>query len=584
MCVISSRQGARVLAYSPEQWYPDQQAEAGRRGRTRSVGRSVGPSVEERTSDWIGGRDRVNTQIHETQHERDTHLTFNSIKMTAHVMVPLHSMNQHIVPASIIDSRLLIYVLDQVHTFALPSINDSHTKQCCVPIDRVHEDTTCSVPVLRCVVRRREHSDGSPGSHVMCIYVDGCHDVMTLRHDHSILLLLPLCILSGIVVTLLYYLLFIYIPSSIYHILRLILLRSVSFTKMSAPPPKGNLQIIRLASAEDVIKWPYEAGGRNGSGESWVPLLLLQPDPFHFVHYTLTLLSRPWLRRMGAAVLNASTVVWPQDLIWAVLAVFCLLAVCLVTKGLCIDRRDVRVIVIRHFTELSLVRKASVASTPILQSVLKQRMVLIDVPRNEVISPRDMVILSEAASDPSTLLLFPSSQSKSLVDLIGPACSDTHCGDHHTSTSMNPRTLIVVDGSWKTATSLVYKNSILRRISHVHIPPEQVGVSEYMKKGLRTEPRRGFVSTAEATAIALQIISGGSDRACEVILRRFRSFVVKKAAIAESTSSERKLSAMRTRKLQCADEYESQTFENREWALLEITGKGIKTKKRKKRK
>ena len=90
--------------------------------------------------------------------------------MTTHVMVPLHSMNQHIVPASIIDSRLLIYVLDQVHTFALPSINDSHTKQCCVPIDRVHEDTTCSVPVRRCVCAGGNILMALPAP-MLCVYM-----------------------------------------------------------------------------------------------------------------------------------------------------------------------------------------------------------------------------------------------------------------------------------------------------------------------------------------------------------------------------------------------------------------------------
>mmetsp|Transcript_55278 Transcript_55278/g.140184 ORF Transcript_55278/g.140184 Transcript_55278/m.140184 type:complete len:284 (+) Transcript_55278:95-946(+) len=248
----------------------------------------------------------------------------------------------------------------------------------------------------------------------------------------------------------------------------------------------------------------------------------------------------------------------------------------------------IKVIVIRHASELGLQRKAALASTPLLQSVLKDRCILIEAPKSEVLSPCDVLDLKEAASRASMVLLFPSSGSASL-DVLN---DELRALDPDDGTSRLARTtLVVVDGSWKTVTSLISKNEVLQpqSIRHVHLSPETAGVSAYMKNGLRTEPRRGFVSTAEAVALALRVLrggGGGSDKASEIILERFGTFAQSTAEVAQESASAKTLSAMAMRKRQCDDDCstggglnEAASFRGREWALLDVE-KRPKTMKR----
>ena len=140
------------------------------------------------------------------------------------------------------------------------------------------------------------------------------------------------------------------------------------------------------------------------------------------------------------------------------------------------------VIVIRHAAELKL-HKAEVASTPVLQRVLKGRCLLMEVPKSEVLSKRDTLVLEEAASHASTVLLFPSSHSSSIEEVVHLEQLALRNESSEAALHTRQRTLVVIDGSWKTATSLVYKNDVLRptRIPHVHISPKRAGLSAYMR-------------------------------------------------------------------------------------------------------
>ena len=278
----------------------------------------------------------------------------------------------------------------------------------------------------------------------------------------------------------------------------------------------------------------------------------------------------------------------PITTLAAALALLLLLLLLLLLPRCCASRA-IRVIVVRHASEVGLRRKAMVASTPVLQSVLgSRRCTVIDAPKSEVLGQLQVAVLRAAAAQPSTLLLFPSSDSVSLEDVAsedrgggggreggggsggGGGGGGGGAGGEDASRQQRtpPRTLVVVDGSWKTAGTLIRKNRVLwaDNMRHVHLPPGRAkrgkrgGTSAYMTTGLRTEPRQGFVSTAEATAVALDILSDGCDAAFGAILDRFDAFAraAAKAILdgggAVGGASAKKIAAMARRKRQCAQD------------------------------
>ena len=82
-------------------------------------------------------------------------------------------------------------------------------------------------------------------------------------------------------------------------------------------------------------------------------------------------------------------------------------------------------------------------------------------------------------------LLFPSLRAQNLAD---DAC-------------VPPRHLVVVDGTWTQAKSLLRANPWLQQVPHFRITPD--GIDRYR---IRKEPRVGYTSTVEATVQALTLI------------------------------------------------------------------------------
>lgn len=222
-----------------------------------------------------------------------------------------------------------------------------------------------------------------------------------------------------------------------------------------------------------------------------------------------------------------------------------------------------RVIVVRHASEVSDSHKAAVASTPLLKQALGARCTVIDAPRSDILLPSHVEVIREAVAH-DAVLLFPSTNSASL-DAV--AYED---GSSSVRDGKRPRALVVVDGSWRTAGRLIACNRILQpeSIRHVHLSAERAGVSAYMTSGLRSEPRHGFVSTAEATATALAVLGEEHDSAPRTILRQFESFARQAAEDARASASEKDLTAMALRQQQC--DGGGHLYTNRDWALLDV--------------
>jgi DTW domain-containing protein YfiP len=84
--------------------------------------------------------------------------------------------------------------------------------------------------------------------------------------------------------------------------------------------------------------------------------------------------------------------------------------------------------------------------------------------------------------------------------------------------------IVVLDGTWSKAKTLWWRNPWLNKLSRVNVKP--VRPSIYGK--LRTEPRREYVSTLEATAAALTLcgeepeIAAGLERVFRTLVQRVR--------------------------------------------------------------
>jgi DTW domain-containing protein YfiP len=176
-----------------------------------------------------------------------------------------------------------------------------------------------------------------------------------------------------------------------------------------------------------------------------------------------------------------------------------------------------KVIVIQDRSELN-ASKRRVSSIPILKLVMKN----IEV---EVVSVRQSFSLNIDFSDPSTAVLYPSEASVPLL----PHNREISIGDstflgEYTDSAI--RTLITIDGSWVTVQNIIAKNICLQppRCRHVRLdslPSE----SAYELYGLRKEPSRNFLSTAEAVAWALLSIEPAGQEASRHILSAFTNFV-----------------------------------------------------------
>lgn len=121
-------------------------------------------------------------------------------------------------------------------------------------------------------------------------------------------------------------------------------------------------------------------------------------------------------------------------------------------------------------------------------------------------------------SDPSrpAILLYPGPASKDLAKEPPP----------------HPVTLVVVDGTWHQARSLMNRNPWLRALPQYAFEPE--APSEYR---IRREPRPDYVSTIEALTAALGLLEGDRTR-FEGLLAPFRAMVDKQLEyVAKSTGA-----------------------------------------------
>jgi DTW domain-containing protein YfiP len=83
-----------------------------------------------------------------------------------------------------------------------------------------------------------------------------------------------------------------------------------------------------------------------------------------------------------------------------------------------------------------------------------------------------------------------------------------------------PVTLVVIDGTWNQAKSLLRRNPLLQSLPKVAFRPERP--SEYR---IRREPSEAHVSTIEAMAHALARLEGGDPGRFEAMLAPFRAMV-----------------------------------------------------------
>jgi DTW domain-containing protein YfiP len=82
------------------------------------------------------------------------------------------------------------------------------------------------------------------------------------------------------------------------------------------------------------------------------------------------------------------------------------------------------------------------------------------------------------------------------------------------------RGIVVLDGTWSQAKSLWWRNAWLLKLPRLLIAPTQPSIYGRLRK----EPRRSYVSTLEAAALALEAL--GEPSATGVALRRtFRTLV-----------------------------------------------------------
>lgn len=98
----------------------------------------------------------------------------------------------------------------------------------------------------------------------------------------------------------------------------------------------------------------------------------------------------------------------------------------------------------------------------------------------------------------------------------------------------HPVTLVVVDGTWHQARSLVRKNPVLRALPRYAFRPPRP--SEYR---IRREPREDYVSTIEALALALGALEGEPER-FERMLAPFRAMVEKQLQFAAHSPGPRR--------------------------------------------
>ena len=173
---------------------------------------------------------------------------------------------------------------------------------------------------------------------------------------------------------------------------------------------------------------------------------------------------------------------------------------------------ETRIVIIQDSAELN-PSKRKLSSIPILQHVLKNV-------ETHVVNAGKSFDIGIDFSDSSCAILYPSESSTPLAEC------DQELTEPIVSCSNRIRTLVVIDGSWVTVQHIMAKHSCLQphRSRHVRLNSETTSASAYESYGLRKEPSRNFLSTAEAVAWALLCLEGSQHEAPLEILRLFTEF------------------------------------------------------------
>jgi DTW domain-containing protein YfiP len=177
---------------------------------------------------------------------------------------------------------------------------------------------------------------------------------------------------------------------------------------------------------------------------------------------------------------------------------------------------EIRFVILQDPYELS-PSKLKLSSVPILKRVLKNCASYVCISKDQ--NWRS----SEDINPQSCVVLYPSQSSMTIPEYL--------------QTHPIPQSVIVLDGSWVTVQESLHRMPFLHpnRIKHIRISPLQLQnrVSLYHSMGLRKEPARNFISTAEAVALALYSFDS-CHPAVPVILNTFHSFLEKMIQSANS--------------------------------------------------
>lgn len=169
-----------------------------------------------------------------------------------------------------------------------------------------------------------------------------------------------------------------------------------------------------------------------------------------------------------------------------------------------------RVVVLQHPRE----RRKAIGTARIAAACLPSAEILVGVEFERDERARSLL----ADPDAPAVLLYPSPEARDL----------------NRDPPKGPVTLVVLDGTWNQARSLLRRNPWLERLPKVAFAPERP--SEYR---IRREPREDYVSTIEAMVYALGALEEGDPARFQALMAPFRAMVDVQVAFAARVAEPR---------------------------------------------
>lgn len=182
----------------------------------------------------------------------------------------------------------------------------------------------------------------------------------------------------------------------------------------------------------------------------------------------------------------------------------------------------IRVVIIQDHAELR-PSKRYISSIPVLVSTLEKCTVITTEPSSIAVSYEESIF----GKTNEIAVLYPSTSSTPLEKCMLAEDSTATSGDVNFKQPI--KTIIALDGSWVTVQHILARNSWLHPVHcrHIRLPPSATSQgSLYASLGLRIEPCRDFLSTAEAVAHALYYLEE-KEEATTTILLRFNALLSK---------------------------------------------------------